>query len=333
MPVSENGFSLRIDMDSGVPKFQQLIDSVTDAVSCGELVPGNILPSVNKIFQDTGLARGTIVKALDELKRRGVIESVPNKGYFISSKKRRVLLLLDTLRPFKQVIYDGLRKALPDNIEVNMFFHHYNIRLMEEILQGAAGKYSAYIVMGYNHPEIKGILSNLDHNKLIVFDWISTDCGDYSYVVQEFENSLYDNLVEAKSLLEKYDSLVFVCPDSANHPPEAKAGFKRFCDNHNISGKIVDSIDDNIKGKVFLVVDDKHLIELVKMARASDLKPGRDVGIISFNDYPMKEVLEGGITVISPDFIEMSRQLAKSINNLGKLRSLVLPKLIVRNSL
>lgn len=333
MSGSEKGFCLKIDLDSGVPKFQQLIDSVTDAVSCGELVPGNILPSVNKIFQDTGLARGTIVKALDELKRRGVVESVPNKGYFISSKKRRVLLLLDTLRPFKQVIYDGLRKELPDNVEVNMFFHHYNIRLMEEILQGAAAKYSAYIVMGYNHPEIKGILSNLDHNKLIVFDWISADWGDYSYVVQEFEQSLYDNLVEAKSLLEKYESLFFVCPDSANHPPEAKAGFERYCNNHHISGKIVNSIDDKIKGKAFLVVDDKHLIKLVKLARASNLKPGRDVGIISFNDYPMKEVLEGGITVISPSFTEMTRQLSLSINNRRKLRSLVPPKMIVRNSL
>ncbi|MBT3750427.1 MAG: GntR family transcriptional regulator, partial [Bacteroidetes bacterium] len=192
MPDNENGMRLHIDQESGVPKFQQLIDTVIDAVSRGDLIPGNILPSVNQIFQNTGLARGTIVKALDELKRRGIIESVPNKGYFIASNKRRVLLLLDTLRPFKQVIYDGLRKGLPDNVEVNMFFHHYNIRLMEEILLGASGKYSAYIVMGYNHPEIPRILEKLDPNKVIVFDWMDQDWGDYSHVVQEFEKSFYD---------------------------------------------------------------------------------------------------------------------------------------------
>ena len=333
MPVSDSGFNIRIEKNSSVPKFQQLIDAVTDAVAGGELVPGNILPSVNTIFQDTGLARGTIVKALDELKKRGVIESVPNKGYFISSKKRRVLLLLDTLRPFKQVIYDSLRKELPDNVEVNMFFHHYNIGLMKEILHGAAGKYSAYIVMGYNHPEIPVILSKLDQHKVIVFDWIGAGWDDYCNVVQEFENSLYDNLVQARKRLRNYHSLVFVCPDSANHPPEAKTGFKRFCDKYGVHGQLSDTVDKDISGKAYLVVDDKHLIELVKLARKANLKPGRDVGIISFNDYPMKEVLEGGITVISPSFEEMSAQLALSINNRRKLRSLVLPKLIVRNSL
>ncbi|MBT4409642.1 MAG: GntR family transcriptional regulator [Bacteroidetes bacterium] len=333
MPDNENGMRLHIDQESGVPKFQQLIDTVIDAVSRGDLIPGNILPSVNQIFQNTGLARGTIVKALDELKRRGIIESVPNKGYFIASNKRRVLLLLDTLRPFKQVIYDGLRKGLPDNVEVNMFFHHYNIRLMEEILLGASGKYSAYIVMGYNHPEIPRILEKLDPNKVIVFDWMDQDWGDYSHVVQEFEKSFYDSMVEAMPLLKKYESLVFVCPESANHPPEAQSAFSRFCEDHKMKGLIRDHLAKDIKGKAFLVVDDKHLIELVTMARKSKLKAGKDLGIISFNDYPMKEVLEGGISVISPSFDEMTSQIAQSLNNRKKLRSLVLPKLILRNSL
>jgi len=218
-----NEFRVKIQSDSSIPKFQQLIDLVADAVSTGLLSPGDILPSVNHIFNDTGLARGTIVKALDELKRRGIVESVPNKGFFVARENPRVLFLLDTLRPFKQVIYDGIRENLPENVELNMYFHHYNIQLMEEILLGAAGRYSAFIIMGFEHPEIPNILSKLDPNKVMIFDYLNPSWGDYSSVVQEFENSLYDNLKSAIISIRKYQSLIFVCPDSANHPPEAKS--------------------------------------------------------------------------------------------------------------
>lgn len=328
-----NEFTIKIQSDSSVPKFQQLIDLVVDAVSRGQLSPGDILPSVNQIFNNTGLARGTIVKALDELKRRGIVESVPNKGYFVARENPRVLLLLDTLRPFKQVIYDGIRENLPDNVELNMYFHHYNIRLMEEILLGGAGRYSAFIVMGYEHPGISSILSKLDPNKLVIFDYFNPSWGNYSSVVQEFESSLYENLKTAVNKFKKYKSLVFVCPDSANHPPEAKIAFSSFCKDHGIDGIISDNPGEDIKNKAFLVVDDKHLIEIVKRTRESGLKTGRDVGIVSFNDYPMKEVLEGGISVISPNFHEMAKQISLCLNKREKNCSLVSPRLILRNSL
>jgi len=333
MAEQNDSFTFNIDGNSGVPKFQQIVDSVVNGVSGGQLSPGDMLPSVNQIFYDTGLARATIVKALDELKRRGLIESVPNKGYFIAKETKRVLLLLDTLRPFKQVVYDALRQELPDKVEVNMYFHHYSIELMEDILLNAAGKYAAYVVMAYNHPDIKGILSKLDPNKLIVFDWMDPDWGDYSHVSQEFDQSLYNALEKAEDRIKKYNEFIFICPESANHPPESKNGFNRFCEASGIKSSIVDYPDQNIEGKAYLVVDDNQLIELVKVARAKGLKPGRDMGLIAFNDYPMKEVLEGGISVISPPFDEMARQMAQAINKREKICSLVLPELRLRNSL
>lgn len=328
-----NAFEIQIQPDSSVPKFQQLVDLIVDEVTNGKLQPGDILPSVNQIYYETGLARGTIVKALDELKRRGIVESVPNKGYFVARENPRVLILLDTLRAFKQVIYDGIREYLPDNVEVNMYFHHYNIKLMEEILQSASGRYSAYIVMAWEHPDIKGILAKLDPKKLVIFDYMNPKWGDFSYVIQDFNKSLYDNLAQSVELIRKYQSFSFVCPDSANHPPESQEAFRKFCKEYNIQGTVCDHLDDNINKKAFLVVDDKHLIDLVKKARHAGLQIGKDVGIISFNDYAMKEVLEGGITVISADFKKMAKLMASSIKNREKIRSLVEPQVLLRNSL
>jgi len=43
-------------------------------------------------------------------------------------------------------------------------------------------------------------------------------------------------------------------------------------------------------------------------------KPGTDVGIISFDETPMKEILKGGISVLSTDFIRMGSTAASFIN-------------------
>jgi DNA-binding LacI/PurR family transcriptional regulator len=45
------------------------------------------------------------------------------------------------------------------------------------------------------------------------------------------------------------------------------------------------------------------------------MKPGRDFGLISYDETPLKEVLAGGITVISTDFEKMGRLAADCILN------------------
>ncbi len=45
------------------------------------------------------------------------------------------------------------------------------------------------------------------------------------------------------------------------------------------------------------------------------LKVGSDIGIVSFNDTILKEVVAGGVTTITTDFNEMGRLLALSVLN------------------
>ena len=49
----------------------------------------------------------------------------------------------------------------------------------------------------------------------------------------------------------------------------------------------------------------------VKQVRDKDYQLGKDIGIISYNDTPLKELL--GITVISTDFKKMGTLAAKMI--------------------
>jgi len=51
-----------------------------------------------------------------------------------------------------------------------------------------------------------------------------------------------------------------------------------------------------------------------------DLVVGRDVGVISYNETPMKKIILDGITTISTDFEMMGRRVAEVI--LGKKRNI-----------
>ena len=74
-------------------------------------------------------------------------------------------------------------------------------------------------------------------------------------------------------------------------------------------------------------------MSVIELARARNLKVGEEIGIISLNDTPIKKILEGGITVISSDFVEMGKKAAELILN-GEIKQFPNSyKLIVRQSL
>jgi DNA-binding LacI/PurR family transcriptional regulator len=62
---------------------------------------------------------------------------------------------------------------------------------------------------------------------------------------------------------------------------------------------------------VYITIEENDLVNLVKQTRDKNLTPGRDIGIISYNDTPLKDLL--GITVISTDFNVMGETAAYMI--------------------
>jgi DNA-binding LacI/PurR family transcriptional regulator len=87
------------------------------------------------------------------------------------------------------------------------------------------------------------------------------------------------------------------------------------------------------KGEAYIVVSDRNLVRIVKSAAAMNLELGKDVGLVSFNDTMLKEVVAGGITTISTDFIQMGKTLADMILNHKNTKIRNPSKLIVRRSL
>ena len=92
-------------------------------------------------------------------------------------------------------------------------------------------------------------------------------------------------------------------------------------------------IRDRSKGELYILLDDKNLIRIIKQIKEEQLTLVQDIGIISYNDTLLKEIVEGGITTISTNFNLMGQRLAEMIMN-NEFAQIENPNsLIIRKSL
>jgi len=80
-------FALRLDLQSGVPVYRQIIDQVTGGMAAGTLAGGDQLPTVRQVAVDLSINPNTVMRAYRELEIRGVIETQQGTGTFIGHQK------------------------------------------------------------------------------------------------------------------------------------------------------------------------------------------------------------------------------------------------------
>src|SRR5712671_7636083 len=80
-------FQFRLDSQSGVPVYRQIIDQVLGGMSAGSLKAGTQLPTVRQVAVDLAINPNTVVRAYRELEIRGVLETQQGTGTFISQQK------------------------------------------------------------------------------------------------------------------------------------------------------------------------------------------------------------------------------------------------------
>jgi len=330
-----SSFQINIDESAGQTKLQQLVHSITEAISNGKLKVGEALPSVNQLSIESGFSRDTVFKAYRILKKRNVIESAPQKGYYVSSESFKVFMLLDDFSAFKEQLYNSFRQNLPESYSVDLWFHHYNPEVFHQLIQNSLGRYSLYVVMNIDNKSIDPILSKIDTNKLLILD-MGNPGNNLNYLLQDFNNAVVSCLTQEMSAIQKYNEFILIYSEKKTpHPVETVDAFRRFCKSNQIKNKVFDKFDElRLKsGQLYLVIKDSELVEVIKAGLKLGFQLGKDFGVISYNDTPMKEIVEGGITVISTDFRKMGEQAAEFVKNKQKLQKILPTELIVRQSL
>lgn len=328
----------QIDEVLGIPKYRQIINSIYNALEAGLLKQGDKIPSVNKICAEFGLSRDTVLMAFNELKSKGVISSVSGKGYYIERTDefpdQKIFLLFDELNAFKEDLYSSFMNHLDAKVVVDIYFHHFNYKVFKDLITESAGKYTSYIIMPATFDYSAEIISILQPDKVYILDRLKPDLIRYPVIYQDFEADVYEKMLEGRELLLRYKKYLMVFP-GGKEPIERILGFEKFCKEFHLPFETIKSVENHKihKGEVYFLVTDRDLVNIIKMAGREGLRIGSDIGIVSFNDTLLKEVVSEGITTISTEFFLMGKQLAQMVQNKEKVQIRNPAYLIRRKSL
>ena len=295
-----------IEFKENTPKYLQIIDSIIHAISKGKLKRGDKIPSINQFSEEFLLSRDTVEKAYRQLIRDGILTAVRGKGYYINrvdvEAAIRVLLLFNKISNYKKQIYNGFTDALGRKAFVDLHIHHCNSGLFKSLIQNSVGEYHYYVIMPHFYAGLEDAMEGISlipPEKLIILD------KDIPLPVNE-----------AVDLIKKYRKLVLVFPAIVPYPKEIIKGFRLFSMQHNVEHEIIHEIEEHTeirRDEAYVVIEETDLVNLIKNCKEKGLQVGKDLGIISYNDTPLKEILLNGITTVTTDHELMGETAARLI--------------------
>jgi len=312
-----------IDFYSATPKYLQLANCIIKAIREKKANANEVLPSINELSFEFEISRDTAEKGYKYLKNLGILGSVPGKGYFIKNvdinPSLKIFLLFNKLSAHKKIIYDAFVSSLGDLATVDFYIYNNDYVLFKKLLSNKRDDYTHFVIIphflegGENAYEI---INTIPKNKLILLDKLIAGVnGCYAAVYEDFEKDICHALEQALPVLSKYETLKMIFPSYTYYPEEILKGFCTFCDEYAFNYKIVRSIKkENIqKGEAYINLMEDDLVILIEKIIADKLQIGKDVGIISYNETPLKKLILNGITTISTDFEMMGRKTAELI--------------------
>ena len=127
-----------VDEYSSTPKYKQLTNAILSAISSGKLKKNSLLPSINELSFKLEISRDTAEKGYRHLRKLGVVESVPGKGFFIVNvdfaRKLKICLLFNKLSTHKKIIYDSFVKSIGEQAMIDFYIYNNDFALFKKIL-------------------------------------------------------------------------------------------------------------------------------------------------------------------------------------------------------
>jgi DNA-binding transcriptional regulator YhcF (GntR family) len=334
---------INIDYLSATPKYMQLANSVINAINDEKIGKDDLLPSINELSFEFEISRDTAEKGYKYLKQIGILGSVPGKGYFVKSTEvnqpLKIFLLFNKLSVHKKIMYDSFVKTLGDLASIDFYIYNNDYTLFKRLIQNNKNEYTHYVIIPHfldGGDDAHEVINQLPSDKLLMMDKLIPGInGNYAAVYENFEKDIYDALEQLKEKLSKYHTIKMIFPEYTYHPKEIIKGFKRFCHQYAFTSKIVHDISNEpVKdGEVYINLMEDDMLTLLEKIKATKLKVGKDVGIISYNETPWKQFILDGITTISTDFEKMGTMTAEMILNNERNHLAVPFKVTLRKSL
>ncbi len=314
---------IHLDDYSANPKYLLVADSIKQAVMDGHLKINDTLPSINDLSFELAVSRDTIEKSYRKLKSDGILGSVPGKGFFIKTteieKQLKVFLLFNKLSEHKKIIYDAFADALGDKASIDFYIYNNDFSIFKKLMARHVGAYSHYVIIPHfieGHEHAYQLIDSLPKDKLLLLDKLIPQVrGEYAAVYENFEKNIYEAMEQALPQLSKYHSIKLIFPEQTYYPIEIVKGLKRFCDQYAFNFSMIHAIGKSAieKGSVYINVMERDLVILIEKILEQKLLVGKEVGVISYNEIPLKKIILNGITTVSTDFHLMGKRAAQLI--------------------
>lgn len=330
--------SLQNTTIEGVPKYKRIILYIEKLIEDGSLQKDEKLPSLNKVCIEFDLSRDTVLQAYTELKKRGVIYSILGKGYYVKTNeiniKQNIFLLFDELNSFKEDLYNSFLINVGKGVKVDIYFHHFNPKVFQKLIADSIGNYTKYIIMPTNLIGISTAIKTLPVNEVYILDQTNPDLNEFPAIYQNHQKDIYKCMLLGKNKLNKYQNLILIFP-GFREPLGMKIGFENFCKDFGFNYEVVSEFNNREikKGEVYIIPNDRDLVQVIEKSKQQNLKLGDYLGVISYNETPLKKIVENGITTISTNFELMGKILAQMILKNQKHQTENECHLILRNSL
>ena len=318
-----------LEPGSKAPIYKQLVEQFEEAIRSGKLKAGEQIPSMNDFAVKMGISKETVKKTYGILREKGLLIPQQGKGFYVAEaddrSKPRVLVLFDKLSIYKEVLYNSLVEELGEGADITILTHNQNLDLFTYYLDTCLDKFDYYVISPHFPLDEKSqaiatkLISRVPNRKLIMVDhWLQSYTGNYGAVYQDFENDIYEGLKQGLDKLQGTSLKVIILASSLYGPMICK-GVDRFCLEYNIPIEYMNSAPEHIKeNETYLVINsqlDSGLAALARRIKAQNLEVGKDVFIISYNEFDLNEVVLNGLTTVSTDFKQMGKTVATMILN------------------
>ncbi len=331
---------IKISENSRIPKYKQIVESVIKDIRIGSLSINEKMPSIREYCDESNYSKRTVEKAYNILKKRKIITSIPGKGFYNTRtkliSKKNILFLVNKMSSYKLQIYNSFVQSIGLNVHTDLHFYHCNESLFLKLLEKNSSVYDYYVVMTHFKTSdlkylsstiaVEKAIKEIPKEKLVLIDNVGLGMdGKAVEIYQDFEEDLYNSLKDAIEKITKYKKIFLVYPETSMYPYPIGIlnGFKKFCNDFSLNFEIINEVYDHMilkKGDLFIVIEELDLINLINLIKEDEMVLGSDIGVISYNETPLKDLL--GITTISTDFKKMGETAANmiSINQKGQVK-------------
>lgn len=318
------------------PKYSQIIDLILKEIEKKIFSPGDRIPSIKEASEEYLISRDTVEKAYKELSQRGVLISVPGKGYYVkgnSSSRMKVMALMPEMGQEEQAFYNAFLQGLGKQAISHLYCFGKDPKHFSNTLKYHLGDYDYYLIwpkLIQDFPEVKSQIRKIPQNKLIHVGANSKTQPNIS-----LSKNILNSLKELPKLNAKYDQWAILFPEeTSNTQQEWKDALCLAAGKMNIevTGISTSEVHTINKKTLCFTWDSPQLLSLLNHCQNSAMRTGEDIGLISLKDHPLKKALAGGITTLTLATEKLGGYAAQLVLKQAKDSLAFETELTIRNS-